>query len=110
MGGDGRPVGGGGGGTKPDKTAACSAPERLNVNGSRITSGIIVMAARPHTAASRSPCHLSSSSNYLDTPIIAREYDNQSMANLIPGLYRQIFFSFTFENRKEVCINWAAAH
>ena len=77
MGGDGRPVGGGGG-MKPDKTAACSAPERPNVNGRRITSGIIVMAARPHTAASRSPCHLSFSGNYLDTPIITREYDKQS--------------------------------
>ena len=69
------------------------------------------MAARPHTAASRSPCHLSSSSNYLDTPIIAREYDKQSDGQPDPrSLYPASsdekppldFVSFAFENRKEV--------
>lgn len=84
MGGDGRPVGGGGGGTKPDKTAACSAPDRPNVNGRRITSGIIVMAARPHTAASRSLVPPRSSRSYWIYRSLQGNMTSSRMANLIP--------------------------
>jgi hypothetical protein len=74
---------GDGGSTKPDKAAACSAPDKPNVNGRRIASGIVIIAAM--AAHGRFPQLRASclSQSYLDAHIIAREYGKHSDGRLV---------------------------
>lgn len=69
---------GDGGSTKPDKAAACSAPDRPKVNGRRIASGIVIIAAMAAHGRFPQLCASSPSLANLITDIFAREYDTLS--------------------------------